>query len=117
MWRNDGGGAKSALRSAVRRKPRIYHAFQRGWYACTLMEYIEGWTLHDWLKENPAERDWAVEKIARNITQMSRFPVPDGASPGPVGGGYLFPRKDAILLLRYHPLLLHRHHGLPNVRD
>lgn len=68
--------------------PRIYHAFERGRYACILMEYIDGMTLDDWLEENPSERNWVVEQVARAITQMSQFPVPEGAAPGPVGGGH-----------------------------
>jgi hypothetical protein len=67
--------------------PRIYRAFQDGCWTFILMEYIEGKTVGELLQEPSADHDWIYNQVADAVRQMLGFPVPEGVSLGPIGGG------------------------------
>jgi len=74
--------------------PRVYRAFETRRasgivFTYIFMEFIDGKTVRDYCLEKhmPADRGWIIHAVANAVRRMMEFRVPQGAAPGPVGGG------------------------------
>jgi serine/threonine protein kinase len=67
--------------------PQVYHWFQRDDRMYIIMEYIEGESLKQYLKDNPSQLERWDDAVCEAIRSLWGFPVPDDAKPGPLGGG------------------------------
>jgi hypothetical protein len=85
--------AFNAFNSSAILVPRVYWAFETRRasgivFTYIFMEFIDGKTVRDCLEKHmPADHDWIIDAVANAVSQMMEFCVPQGAAPGPVGGG------------------------------
>jgi aminoglycoside phosphotransferase (APT) family kinase protein len=78
------------LRSDVR-IPEVYHFFERDRQTYIVMEYIEGETVKQRLRNSTDDRSLVYSKVAAALDQLlSITPPPNLPNLGPIGGGPIY---------------------------
>ncbi|KAH9212293.1 hypothetical protein DL95DRAFT_246645, partial [Leptodontidium sp. 2 PMI_412] len=68
--------------------PQIYRCIERGSMVYIVMEYIQGRTIHELLKDFPEGLlEDKFDRISKAIDLLLSVRIPPNVAPGPVGGG------------------------------
>lgn len=71
--------------------PEVYRSFERGGQCYIVMEFVDGETVKEYLRDSSAEtKRWIYDQVANAMRQILEVPVPFGSRPGPVGGGFFY---------------------------